>query len=171
MKMMLEKLTRFGLEYQLCETKKLIGYVEKAILDPNFPLTINDMKRVQKNLEIFTDEMQKELEYRITIEKTQNFSSDTTGSTADFNLTKNIIKSYAVLQKKSEDGGLLCPRCGKDNMKSALYTNAQSRETDIHICDSCGTDEALRALRNEALPLSEWSLVVETLRSYNAGEG
>ena len=32
-----------------------------------------------------------------------------------------------------------CPRCGKDNMKPDLYTNALSRHAVLFICDQCGT--------------------------------
>lgn len=36
----------------------------------------------------------------------------------------------------------ICPRCGCDNMKPNLYTNALSRVADIMVCDTCGLDEA-----------------------------
>ncbi len=65
--------------------------------------------------------------------------------------------------KARQDAGehLPCPRCGRDNMKPVLYTNARSRAADIMICDACGTDEAVRAFIGEPVPIEKWACMKE----------
>lgn len=51
-----------------------------------------------------------------------------------------------------------CPRCGKDQMKTDLHTNALSRHADgVYVCDDCGTSEAMLMFMNMPLPLYEWA--------------
>ena len=52
---------------------------------------------------------------------------------------------------------LPCPRCGRNTMKDKLHTNALSRHADIHICDECGTAEAMLDFMNNPLPLLLWA--------------
>lgn len=53
-----------------------------------------------------------------------------------------------------------CPRCGKLAMDPEdIHRNALSRYADVMICDSCGTDEAMRDFVGEVLPISEWHIV------------
>ena len=63
--------------------------------------------------------------------------------------------------KARQDAGesMLCPRCGRKSMKLPHHTNALSREADVYVCDNCGTNEALRAMMNNPLPLSAWAFV------------
>ena len=58
--------------------------------------------------------------------------------------------------KARQDAGesMLCPRCGRKSMKLPHHTNALSREADVY-----GTNEALRAMMNNPLPLSAWAFV------------
>ena len=49
----------------------------------------------------------------------------------------------------------LCLRCGNP-LSTHLAVNALSRYVDVDICDTCGTDEALRDYTGAVIPLSEW---------------
>lgn len=49
----------------------------------------------------------------------------------------------------------LCLRCGKP-LNRRLIVNALSRHADLHICRTCGTDEALRDACDQVLPLQDW---------------
>ena len=49
----------------------------------------------------------------------------------------------------------LCLRCGKP-LNKRLILNALSRHADVHICRTCGTDEALRDACDQVLPLQDW---------------
>ena len=46
----------------------------------------------------------------------------------------------------------ICPRCGKTD-----YLDALSRyDNETSICSSCGTDEALREIMCDELPIEKW---------------
>ena len=49
----------------------------------------------------------------------------------------------------------LCLRCGKP-LNRRLVVNALSRYVDVHICEGCGLDEALRDACGQVLPMWEW---------------
>ena len=49
----------------------------------------------------------------------------------------------------------LCLRCGKP-LNRRLVVNALSRYADVHICENCGMDEALRDACGQVLPMWEW---------------
>ena len=49
----------------------------------------------------------------------------------------------------------LCLRCGQ-RLDRRLVVNALSRYADVHICETCGTDEALRDAYGEPLSLWDW---------------
>lgn len=49
----------------------------------------------------------------------------------------------------------LCLRCGKP-LNRRLVVNALSRYADVHICENCGMDEALRDTCGQVLPMWEW---------------
>lgn len=49
----------------------------------------------------------------------------------------------------------LCLRCGKP-LNRRLVVNALSRYADVHICEDCGMDEALRDACGQVLPMWEW---------------
>ena len=78
-----------------------------------------------------------------------------------------IQKALADLKARQESGEHLpCPRCGRDTMKPALYTNALSREADgIMVCDECGTQEALLAFMRNPMPVDEWAFLNPDLSS------
>ena len=62
--------------------------------------------------------------------------------------------------KKQQEQGIVgvCPRCGQNTMDPEIHRNALSRYEDIHICNSCGSEEAyLDFLDNPPLPITEWA--------------
>ncbi len=73
-------------------------------------------------------------------------------------MTDKIRKALGDL-KARQDGGeqMPCPRCGRDNMKANIHTNALSRHADIYICDVCGTEEAMLKFMHNPLPVAEWA--------------
>lgn len=52
----------------------------------------------------------------------------------------------------------LCLRCGRP-LHPVLTINSLSRYVDIHICQQCGLDEALRDAAGQPLPLVQWDAV------------
>ena len=56
------------------------------------------------------------------------------------------------------DGNRFCPRCGMFTVKDRLHTNALSRHAKVYICDTCGTDEAVRDWTHNPLPLKDWAI-------------
>ena len=79
----------------------------------------------------------------------------------------DVQKALADLEARQEAGEHMpCPRCGKDTMKPALYTNALSRVADgIMVCDDCGTQEALLAFMQNPMPVDEWAFLNPDLPS------
>jgi len=61
--------------------------------------------------------------------------------------------------KARQDKGehMMCPRCGQDTMDTDVLRNALSRYADIHICNECGTAEAMLAMMQNPLPLAHWA--------------
>lgn len=53
----------------------------------------------------------------------------------------------------------LCLRCGAQ-LHPHLPINATSRYANVHVCEACGMDEALRDMTGDPLPLAEWDVVV-----------
>lgn len=59
----------------------------------------------------------------------------------------------------SEKKPTLCPRCGISPLDKEPSRNALSRhEQGIHICSSCGTDEALRDYAGNKLEIEHWAV-------------
>ena len=57
------------------------------------------------------------------------------------NEARTLIERFA---EKQQGGHFACPRCGKMAMDAESVTrNALSRRATVHICDVCGTVEAL----------------------------
>ena len=71
----------------------------------------------------------------------------------------DVQKALADLKARQEAGEHMpCPRCGRNTMKPALYTNALSRVADgIMVCDDCGTQEALLAFMQNPMPVEAFS--------------
>ena len=61
----------------------------------------------------------------------------------------------------------LCLRCGQP-LDRRLVINALSRYADVHICEACGMDEALRDANRCPLPLTEWAAVKNGLSQQQA---
>lgn len=81
----------------------------------------------------------------------KKFSDNVKATTA----AKRAVDDFAATQ---EDGMHFCPRCGRWTIKEKLHTNALSRHVHVYICDECGTDEAVRELYGNDLPLREWAV-------------
>ena len=74
---------------------------------------------------------------------------------------EDLRKRLADLKVRQEAGEHMpCPRCGRDAMKTASYIGALSRQADVYVCDQCGQDEALRAMRQTPLSLNEWACFI-----------
>ena len=72
-------------------------------------------------------------------------------------MTEKIQKRLLDLKAEQDaDTPMHCPRCGANNMKQPLSTNALSRIADVYICDSCGTAEGLLAMMRHSYPLHRW---------------
>jgi len=51
----------------------------------------------------------------------------------------------------------------KHNMSVNVLHNALSRQAEIYVCEVCGLDEAVRAYREQILPITDWWIVQEIL--------
>lgn len=69
---------------------------------------------------------------------------------------KKIIEALKPMQIAGER--FPCPRCGYDRMDEQPIRNALSRYADVYVCNECGTDEALRDMKGDILPLNKWSI-------------
>lgn len=79
-----------------------------------------------------------------------------------------ILEEFAKAQMPGSSR--MCPRCGRHAMDENPARNALSRAAKIQICDACGTDEALRAMNGNELPIGEWAIVVAKNKpSYECG--
>lgn len=81
----------------------------------------------------------------------EQFSQDVTATAA----AKRAVDEFAKVQA---DRTHICPRCGRLTVKERLVTNALSRHVDVYICDACGTDEAIRDMKGDPLPLKDWAI-------------
>jgi predicted RNA-binding Zn-ribbon protein involved in translation (DUF1610 family) len=80
------------------------------------------------------------------------------------------LKTGLLHLKARQEAGeqMLCPRCGRDTMKTTLTTNALSRHADgIYVCDECGTAEAMLDFMQNPLPLECWAVFRENIPSAN----
>lgn len=75
------------------------------------------------------------------------------------------INEFGKTQIDATVGLCLCPRCGKDKMRSRLIENARSRHAEVYVCPDCGTDEALNDMTGRKLLSSEWWMVQELKES------
>lgn len=81
----------------------------------------------------------------------EEFRQEVTAAVA----AKTAIDAFAKMQT---DGVRFCPRCGRQTVKDQLSANALSRCAHVYICDTCGTDEAIRELNRKTLPLRAWAI-------------
>lgn len=73
------------------------------------------------------------------------------------NEARALIERFA---QKQQGGHFACPRCGKMTMNAESVTrNALSRRATVHICDACGTMEALEDMTGDRRPLTAWAIV------------
>lgn len=73
---------------------------------------------------------------------------------------KKLIESLMPVQEKHGADYLPCPRCGHNRMDSVLCHNALSRHASVYVCSECGTDEAVRDMTGDVLPLNEWGMTL-----------
>ena len=74
-------------------------------------------------------------------------------------MTERMERRLLDLKSRQQaEEHMLCPRCGADNMKEPVCTNALSRVTDLYVCDSCGTAEAMLAFMKQDYPLTRAGL-------------
>jgi predicted RNA-binding Zn-ribbon protein involved in translation (DUF1610 family) len=75
-------------------------------------------------------------------------------------------KIIAQMLHDQAQGWPLCPRCG-ERMPDKLTRGALSRHAKgVYICETCGTDEALRDWAGNVKPLSEWVLAKSIRQIY-----
>ena len=71
---------------------------------------------------------------------------------------KESIKERKLADLKAQqlDGvHMVCPRCGLNQLKTSIHTNALSRHADIYICDPCGSAEAMLDFIGKTVPVDE----------------
>jgi predicted RNA-binding Zn-ribbon protein involved in translation (DUF1610 family) len=51
-----------------------------------------------------------------------------------------------------------CPRCGLPQMDPKRRRNALSRVGNVYVCETCGMDEALRAVNGLTVPADKWPI-------------
>jgi hypothetical protein len=95
------------------------------------------------------------------------------GVTITDHLAHGIVAVFRELQLKAEHedcigNPLPCPRCGHIRMSPKVSRNALSRSAEIHVCDICGVDEAVRVYSGCVLPLSDWWIYREVLSIGNS---
>ena len=71
-------------------------------------------------------------------------------------INEDVIKEYKQRQINGEK--MLCPRCGEERMKTPAMYNCLSRQTDIYVCEVCGAEEAVYAMKGIELPMEYWDL-------------
>lgn len=77
---------------------------------------------------------------------------------AELDRQKVVFSAIHNFSKVQRSGHFPCPRCGNYRMAKDPIRNALSRHVDIQICNSCGTDEAIRNFTNTNLPLTSWAI-------------
>lgn len=70
---------------------------------------------------------------------------------------QDLSKRLAEFKAAQRTRRYPCPRCGKMQMNDDPIRNALSRYADVMVCDSCGTDEAMRDYFGTPISLKEWS--------------
>lgn len=75
---------------------------------------------------------------------------------------RRLVESMKRLQEEAKEGEFVfpCPRCGRHQMNVVAVRNSLSRHADVYVCNDCGTDEAIRDMTGNVLPLSEWSMSI-----------
>lgn len=71
------------------------------------------------------------------------------------------LKPFQIELSEKYSYDQICPRCGEKNMSKNPSRNALSRYADVYICDACGMEEAIRAMKGNEIPLTEWAIVKE----------
>ena len=70
---------------------------------------------------------------------------------------EEIKEALAEFKKMQIDGDLrFCPRCGEERMRDVTTHNSLSRQADVYVCEVCGTEEAIYAMKGTPLPLDYW---------------
>ena len=92
-------------------------------------------------------------------------------------MTEHMERRRLDLIARQQAGEMMtCPRCGADSMKRPIHTNALSRlDSELYVCDACGTTEAVLAYMKQESPLSQWAAFQprrpeENFKATTAGE-
>ena len=72
-------------------------------------------------------------------------------------ITRTTERLLDLKARQEADQHMNCPRCGRNTLKHPINTNALSRSCGLYICDECGTQEALRAVMKNPLPVNLWA--------------
>lgn len=78
--------------------------------------------------------------------------------------TEEIARQEAVqlierFAEKQRSARFPCPRCGFWTMDDDPVRNALSRRAAVHICNRCGTTEALEDFLKAPQPVTVWNIV------------
>lgn len=108
----------------------------------------------KKELQIASEQMKKtgHMTYEEFCEHLKTHPSYITKHAID----KEVIKEYK--KRQLDDIHMLCPRCGEDKMRTPVHYNCLSRQTDIYVCEECGVEEAIYAMKGVELPIEYWDL-------------
>lgn len=82
----------------------------------------------------------------------ESISARCTKGALNMDKLKQVIEQLKPIQMDGKTHP--CPRCGRGSVSTRT---ALSRSADVLVCDQCGTDEALRAMVGNPLPLSAWN--------------
>lgn len=70
---------------------------------------------------------------------------------------EKIKEALSEFKKMQIDGELhFCPRCGEERMRDVPTHNCLSRQADVYVCEVCGAEEAIYAMKGTPLPLDYW---------------
>ena len=79
-------------------------------------------------------------------------------------MTRDEIARRLLDLKARQDAGeqMICPRCGRNILKTPLTHNALSRHADLYVCDECGMTEAMLDMMRNPLPQEQWAVFKNT---------
>ncbi len=70
---------------------------------------------------------------------------------------EQIKEALTEFKQMQLDGDLhFCPRCGEERMRDVPTHNCLSRQADVYVCEVCGAEEAIYAMKGTPLPLDYW---------------
>lgn len=61
--------------------------------------------------------------------------------------------------RQEADERMLCPRCGKHDLRMPIHTNALSRHCALYVCSECGMEESVLVFLGAPIPLDQWAVM------------